>query len=50
MTAIVSVFSLKRTVTYNADVFFCADSQQAGSQAGKVKRGTGATPYHPYSR
>jgi len=24
--------------------------QQSGSQAGKVKRGTGATPYHPYSR
>jgi len=23
---------------------------QSASQLGKVKRGTGATPYHPYSR
>jgi len=28
----------------------CKGSQQSGSQAGKVKRGTGASPYHPYSR
>jgi len=42
-----------RVILAAGDIYalvFIAGGQQSGSQVGKAKRGSGAAPYHPYSR